>query len=108
MQSCHLLLVAAQRWRAGFHLTGAYFGGTTYIMSILKNHTRTYFQVRSSFQGNRVPLAILTGGNSKYRAWRIHSSGCWVAKFLQAEAYSSGPLSAQGKANRDKGRLGKE
>ena len=25
MQSCHILLLAAQRWRAGFHLTRAYF-----------------------------------------------------------------------------------
>ena len=38
----------------GFHLTKAYFGGRAYIMSILKNHTRAYFQVRSYFQGNRV------------------------------------------------------
>ena len=44
----------AQWWRAGFHLTRAYFWGRAYITSILKTHTRTYFQVRSYFQGNRV------------------------------------------------------
>ena len=33
---------------AGFRLTGAYFGGRAYITSILKNHTRAYFQ------GNRI------------------------------------------------------
>ena len=40
----------------GFHLTGAYFWGSAYIMSILKNHTRAYFQVtgRSYFRGNRI------------------------------------------------------
>ena len=48
-QSCHLL-VAAQCgtmiwWRAGFHLTGAYFWGRAYIKSILKNHTRTYLRL---------------------------------------------------------------
>ena len=48
VQSCHLLLVAAQWWRAGFRLTRAYFGVRVYIMSILKNHTRAYFQ------GNKV------------------------------------------------------
>ena len=50
--SCHLLLVAAQWWRAGFHFTEAYFWGRAYIMSVLKNHTRAYFQVRSYFRGN--------------------------------------------------------
>ena len=59
LQLCHLLLVAAQGWRAGFHLTGAYFWGRAYITSILKNHTRAYFQVRSYFRGNRVLLKIL-------------------------------------------------
>ena len=54
LQSCHLLPVAAQGWRAGFHLTGAYFWGGSYITSILKNHTWAYFQVRSYFRGNRV------------------------------------------------------
>ena len=36
IQPCHLLLAAAQWWRVGFHLTGAYFWGRAYIMSILK------------------------------------------------------------------------
>ena len=58
IQSCHLLLVAAQGGRAGFHLTGAYFCGRAYITSILKNHTSAYFQVMSYFQGNRVTVSI--------------------------------------------------
>ena len=49
IQSCHFLLVAAKWWRAGFHLTVAYFWGRAYITSIWKNHTRAYFQVRSYF-----------------------------------------------------------
>ena len=53
IQLCHIL-VAAQWWRAGFHLTGAYFFGRAYIMSILKNRTRAYFQVRSYSRENRV------------------------------------------------------
>ena len=53
IQSCHLL-IAVQWWTAEFHLTGAYFGGRAYMTSILKNHTRAYFQVRSYFRGNRV------------------------------------------------------
>ena len=48
------LLVATQWWRVGFHLNRAYFGGVAYMTSILKNHTRAYFQVRSYFRGNRV------------------------------------------------------
>ena len=43
IQSCHLLLVEEQWWKVGFHLTGTYFGGRIYIISILKNHTRAYF-----------------------------------------------------------------
>ena len=51
LQSCHLQ-VATQGWKAGFHLTRAYFGGRgrAYMMSILKYHIR----VRSYFWGNRV------------------------------------------------------
>ena len=62
IQSCHLLLVAAQWWKVGFHLTGAYFWGRAYITSILKNHTRAYIQAGSYFQGNRVDgrLVIMT------------------------------------------------
>ena len=37
-----------------FDLTGAYLGGRAYTTSILKNHTRAYFHVRSYFRGNRV------------------------------------------------------
>ena len=59
LRSCHLLLVAAQGWRVGFHLTRAYFGSRAYITSILKNHNRTYFQVGSYFQGNRVLRSVL-------------------------------------------------
>ena len=50
----HYRLVAAQRWGMGFHLTGAYFWGRAYITSILENHTRAYFQVRSYSQGIKV------------------------------------------------------
>ena len=39
-----------------FHLTGAYFWGRASITSILINHTRAYFQVKSYFRGNRVVL----------------------------------------------------
>ena len=48
IHSCHLL-VAAQWRRLEFYLTGAYFWGRAYITSILNNHTRAYFQVRSYF-----------------------------------------------------------
>ena len=62
MQSCHHL-VATQWWRVGFHLTRSYFWGRAYITSILRNHTRAYFQVRSYFQGNCIfskePVVLL-------------------------------------------------
>ena len=48
IQSCHLLLVAAQGWRASFHSTRTYFGGRACMTSIMKNRTRAYFQ------GNRM------------------------------------------------------
>ena len=54
IQSCPLLLVAAQGKRASLHLTGAYFCGRASMRSILKNHTRAYFQVRPYFRRNRV------------------------------------------------------
>ena len=55
---CHLLLVAAQWWRAGFHLTGAHFWSRAYITSILQNHTRAYFQ------GNKVVFKGLSSNNT--------------------------------------------
>ena len=38
----------------GLHSTPAYFEGRAYMMSILKNPTRAYFQVGSYYRGNRV------------------------------------------------------
>ena len=66
---CHLL-AAAQRWRAGFHLTGVYFWSRAYIMCILKNHTRAYFQVRSYFQGNTVRVSA-GGGEGICEFWSL-------------------------------------
>ena len=58
IQSCPLLLVAAQGWRTGFQLTGAYFVGRAYITRILKNHARAYFQgngvIATNWQGAEV------------------------------------------------------
>ena len=64
LQSWHIL-VAAQWWRAGLHLTRAYLGGggRAYITSILKNHTRAYFEVRSYFRGNKGMPTVSTSFN---------------------------------------------
>ena len=42
----------------GVYLTRAYFWGRADITSILKNHTRAYFQIRVYFQGNGSNRAI--------------------------------------------------
>ena len=61
IQSCHVLLVAAQGWKAGFHLTRAYFGGRAYMTSILKKHTRAYFQGNREEQQNIVEVTNSQG-----------------------------------------------
>ena len=63
LQSCHLLLVAAQcstMVEGRVSLNWGFFGGRAYMTSILKNHTTAYFQVRSYFRGKKVAGVVLS------------------------------------------------